>query len=250
MAETTTSTIVDSVAVIREMLDTFEDLPTSPVSIYVDLEGIELSRNGTVSILQMYILPQDHAYLVDVHSLHSQAFSTTATNGRTSLKTILESDVIPKAFFDVRNDSDALYSHFHIHLAGVEDIQLMELATRTFSRRTLNGLAKCIERDAPMSSAERLAWNTAKEKGKGLFAPERGGRYEVFNERPLAPEIVLYCVQDVRILPKLLSYYQNKLGNAWKERVQEATRDRIIQSHGANFNGKGRHMALAPAGWH
>jgi hypothetical protein len=39
----------------------------------------------------------------------SDAFSTAGTNGQT-LKTILESETIPKVFFDVRNDSDALYS--------------------------------------------------------------------------------------------------------------------------------------------
>ncbi|KAF2233247.1 hypothetical protein EV356DRAFT_448649 [Viridothelium virens] len=250
MAELPASTIVDSIAVLGRMLDTFEELPASPVSIYVDLEGIDLSRNGTISILQLYILPQDHTFLVDVHTLQSQAFSTFATNGTTSLKTILESDTIPKAFFDVRNDSDALYSHFSIHLAGIEDIQLMELAARSLSRRTVNGLAKCIERDAPISSTERLAWKATKEKGLNLFAPERGGRYEVFNERPPAPDIVLYCVQDVRILSKLFLLYQSKLDSAWKEKVKEATRDRIILSQGVDYNGQGRHMALAPAGWY
>ncbi|KAL9084958.1 MAG: hypothetical protein Q9165_007824 [Trypethelium subeluteriae] len=250
MAEVPASTMVDSVAVLRRMLDTFEELPASPISIYVDLEGIELSRKGTISILQLYILPQDHTFLVDVHTLQSQAFSATASNETTSLKTILESDTISKAFFDVRNDSDALYSHFGINLAGVEDIQLMELATRSLSRRVVNGLAKLIERDAPISPAEKLAWKATKEKGVKLFAPERGGSYEIFNERPLAPEIVLYCVQDVRILSKLFFHYQNKLDSAWKEKVREATMDRIILSHEVDYNGQGRHMALGPRGWY
>ena len=249
MAEPVASTIVDSVDVLRGMLDALEGLPTSPISIYVDLEGVKLGRKGTLSILQLYILPQDRTYLVDVHSLQGEAFPTTATNGTTSLKTLLESDVIPKAFFDVRRDSDALYSHFGISLAGVEDIQLMELATRTFARRTLNGLGRCIERDAPMSSAESLAWKASKDKGLDLFLPGRGGRYEVFNERPLAPEIVMYCVEDVRFLPRLLTHYQNKLSSTWKERVKTATRDRIVQSQRADFNSEGEHMTLAPAGW-
>jgi hypothetical protein len=56
--------------------------------------------------------------------------STAGTNGQT-LKMIFESETIQKVFFDVRNDSDALYYHFGISLAGVHDIQVMEFAVRT-----------------------------------------------------------------------------------------------------------------------
>ena len=42
--------------------------------------------------------------------------------------------------------SDSLYSHFHISLAGVQDIQLLENAARPFNRRCV----KCVEKDATM----------------------------------------------------------------------------------------------------
>ncbi|KAL4963974.1 uncharacterized protein BDV14DRAFT_201232 [Aspergillus stella-maris] len=38
------------------------DLPNTPPSLYVDVEGVNLSRHGTVSILQVYHLPQDKVY--------------------------------------------------------------------------------------------------------------------------------------------------------------------------------------------
>jgi exonuclease 3'-5' domain-containing protein 1 len=101
-------------------------------------------------------------YLIDVHTLQEKAFLTAGTAGK-PLKTILESDKIPKVFFDVRNDSDALYAHFGIKLAGVQDIQLMELATRDFSKRYLNRLSKCIERDSPMMPGEKQKWESVKE---------------------------------------------------------------------------------------
>ncbi|KAI9698309.1 MAG: hypothetical protein M1820_007471 [Bogoriella megaspora] len=249
MAATPAPTFVDSIDELRKMLDTFEDLPTSSVSIYVDLEGVDLSRHGTVSILQIHLAPQNHTYLVDIHVLQSQAFSITASNGITSLKTILESGTIRKAFFDVRNDSDALFSHFSIYLAGVVDIQLLELAARNYSRKYVSGLSKCVEKDAPMNATERSAWNTTKENGKKLFAPDQKGSYEVFNQRPMTTEIISYCAQDVWVLPKLLSRYQGKLSVAWKGKVEEATRKRIAQSQEPNFNGKGKHMAEGPAEW-
>ena len=240
--------LVDTDAAMRKLVDALIDLPSSPPSLYIDLEGVELSRHGTISIVQIFVLPSDQTYLVDVHTLQERAFSSAGTKGQT-LRDILESDAIPKAFFDVRNDSDALYSHFNVHLGGIHDIQLMELATRAFSRRCVNGLAKCIEKDAQMTTKEKMIWIAAKEKGKRLFAPERGGSYAVFNTRPLPQDILEYCVQDVQYLPKLWSLYHTRLTPRWSERLATATRDRVVQSHSAGYNGKGRHMALGPSEW-
>jgi len=246
--ETATVSLVDTSATLSKVIDTLIDLPTRPPSLYVDLEGVRLSRQGTISILQLYILPQDRTYLIDIHVLGEEAFLTASNKGHT-LKAILESEAIPKVFFDVRNDSDALYSHFQINLAGIHDVQLMELATRTFSRRLVNGLSKCIEREAPMTIAEKLAWKAAKEKGLKLFAPERGGSYQVFNIRPLPEEIREYCVQDVQFLPKLWTNYDRKMTITWREKVEKAVKERVTLSQGQDYNGHGRHMALAPAGW-
>ncbi|KAJ4307242.1 hypothetical protein N0V88_000623 [Collariella sp. IMI 366227] len=138
-------------------------LPTSPPSLYLDLEGVNLSRHGTISILQIY------------------------------------SDTVPKVFFDVRNDSDALFAHFGVRLSGVRDLQLMELAARSPGepRRLVSGLAKCIDRHAGLGLAERREWMAGKEAG-----------YEVFEERPLREEVRAYCVQDVKVLPMLWRRYE------------------------------------------
>ncbi|KAH9882711.1 hypothetical protein J1614_000076 [Plenodomus biglobosus] len=150
-------TVVDCDSALSDMVDTLAGLPVAPPSIYVDLEGIKLSRQGTISILQIYVLPKNYTYLIDVYQLQHSAFSITGKESDKCLKAILEANDIPKVFFDVRNDSDALFHHFQISLSGVEDIQLMELATRTFPRRCVNGLQRCIEKDAVMTVAEKVA---------------------------------------------------------------------------------------------
>jgi 3'-5' exonuclease len=58
-----------------------------------------------------------------------QAFETAGPGGQT-LRAILESSYYPKVFFDARNDSDALNSHFEIGLRGVVDLQLLEFTSR------------------------------------------------------------------------------------------------------------------------
>ncbi|KAL2636412.1 hypothetical protein R1flu_007891 [Riccia fluitans] len=175
------SGLIDTTKAVASLIDSLSNLPTHPPSIYVDLEGVKLSREGSVSIIQIFILPTSTTHLIDIHTLGASAFNTPASSGTgQTLQGILESPSIPKAFFDVRKDSDALYSHFGIDLAGIHDIQLMELATRTFSKQYLSGLAKCMENDLfpTMTYTEKRHWREVKEAGIRLFSSERGGSYE------------------------------------------------------------------------
>lgn len=240
--------LVDTSDAVGEMVNSLEDLPTTPPSLYCDLEGVYLSRHGSVSIMQIYVLPTKKTYLLDVHTLGKECFSTNGKSGRT-LKDILESNTIPKVFFDVRNDSDALYSHFDIKLAGIQDLQLMELATRNPPKRYVAGLSRCIDRDASLSPREQRVCSQVKEKGLRLFAPEKGGKYEVFNERPLSNDLMNYCAQDVQVLPALWKQYDRKLGTNWRSKVHLESESRVKMSQTATYNGKGRHMALAPTAW-
>ncbi|TVY15299.1 hypothetical protein LARI1_G007921, partial [Lachnellula arida] len=129
--------LIDTPTAISNLIDALVDLPTNPPSLYIDLEGVHLSRFGSISILQLLVAPTNETYLLDVHVLGYKVFSAPGTNGST-LKDILESASIPKVFFDVRNDSDALFSHFNIKLSGVIDLQLMELATRYSGNKFVN----------------------------------------------------------------------------------------------------------------
>ncbi|KAL3476042.1 ribonuclease H-like domain-containing protein [Aspergillus californicus] len=240
--------IIDTAAAIADLVDLCKDVPNDPPSLYVDIEGINLSRYGSISIMQIYHVPRNQIYLVDVHTLGQTAFSTPSPTG-TTLKSILESPTIQKAFFDVRNDSDALYSHFGVHLGGIHDIQLLELATRSFPRRFVTGLSRCIEYNAELSTADSIQWKAIKDRGRKLFAPELGGSYSVFNTRPMAEELAQYCAQDVCILPQLWRLYHDKLEPAWAEKMQAAVRERIDVCLDSAYTGKGRDMALVPKGW-
>ncbi|KAK8900808.1 hypothetical protein QC760_010572 [Botrytis cinerea] len=174
-----------------------------------------------------------------------KTFSMTGTSG-VSLKDIFESLTIPKVFFDVRNDADALFSHFGICLMGVKDLQLMELATRSWGRTYVSGLAKCIEYDASMTEQEKRVWKLVKETGKKLFEPQFGGSYEVFNQRPLPVDVQKYCVQDVRFLPKLWESYNSRMTKDWAVRVDKAVIDRVREAQSSTYQGPGPHKARGP----
>ena len=240
--------MIDSPQALKAFLGSLPDLEGPTPSLYIDLEGNNLSRKGTLSLVTILVEPRHTVHLVDVTGLGKLAFHTAGPDGKT-LKHILESQEIVKVFFDIRNDSDALFGLFDIRVKGIEDIQLMELASRGFQKRHVNGLAKCIERDSNLPFAVRREWRASKERGHKLFDPNLGGGYAVFDERPLSAEIQKYCVQDVIHMPALRELYRAKLCDGWWRKIEAETTARINLSQGRNFNGQGMHMAKAPAGW-
>lgn len=240
--------MIDSPSALKAFIGGLPECGGPEPSLYIDLEGNNLSRNGTLSLVTILVEPRHTVHLVDVTGLGQQAFETASPDGKT-LRHILESQEMVKVFFDIRNDSDALFGLFGIRVGGIEDIQLMELASRGFQKRFINGLAKCIERDSTLSFAEKREWKASKEKGHKLFDPELGGGYAVFDARPLSTDIQKYCVQDVIHMPALRELYRSKLCDAWWRKIEVETSARIDLSQSKTFNGQGRHMAKAPAGW-
>ena len=242
------SNLIDSPASIATLINTIVNLPTNPPSLYLDLEGINLSRLGSISILQLLLYPQNHVYLIDIHVLGMAAFTTPGSSG-TTLQSILESPTIPKVFFDVRNDSNALFFHHGIALQGVQDVQLMECASRPgagLSRKYVHGLRKCITSDAPITEQQKQTCTAVEAASKMLYLPENGGSYAVFNERPLREEIRAYCVQDVQFLPVLRQTYRDRLEPIWEARVDVETTARVQLSQTLAYQPHGPDKAFSP----
>lgn len=240
--------LVDTESGILSLIKGLQTLPNGLPCLYIDLEGVRLSRYGSISIVTIFVPLQNFVYLVDVHKLQATAFSVATVDGN-SLKTVLESPDIIKVFFDLRNDSDALHHHFGIRLRGVEDIQLMENAARPrFQRRYINGLDRCITSDAPISLADKLAWKCIKDNGLKLFHPAKGGSYEVFNERPLDANVERYCILDVQFLPLLRNLYWGRLDSIWKQKVVEETERRVQESQAPSYQPHSDNKKFGPWG--
>lgn len=58
-----------------------------------------------------------------------------------------------------------------------------------------------------MSSEVKLEWRRTKESSGRRFKPEEGGKYEVFNNHLLRPDISRCCVWDVALLLDLRDIY-------------------------------------------
>lgn len=234
--------VVDSATSLLSLLDNLTSLLFGHHLLYIDLNGVKLGPHGSISIVSLHVTTIKKLYLIDICRLGKSAFSTR-NKAATSLKTVLESQIIPKVIFDIRNLSAALFSHFQISVDGIKDLQIMEIAARE-GMNELSGLAKCIEQDRSVSVAARAEWQSTQEGGSHLYGPEKGGRYEIFEERPMRPELVKYCATKVALLPGLYNTYKAKLdmpGEAfWWSQVEKATKDwiKLSQSPGYNVNEK------------
>ncbi|KAF5844037.1 hypothetical protein GGP41_003900 [Bipolaris sorokiniana] len=245
--------IIDTTEQIGDLVDWLichgSSVRNSP-TMYIDLEGVNLCREGSVSILTLLIdtgIPTRRVCLIDVHTLGAQAFNTVGAKQAT-LKDILQDEEITKVFFDVRNDSDALFAHFGVALQGVEDVQLMESATRktTASRKFLNSLTKCIENNLSLNSSGLASWKLSKEKGERLYKVQYGGSYDVFNQRPIPEDIVSYCVGDVQYLPELRDRFRTQQAYQWRDLVGEESKKRVAMSQRSDYQPHSPAKAMAP----
>ncbi|TLS22786.1 uncharacterized protein PpBr36_06183 [Pyricularia pennisetigena] len=235
-----TSNVVAKPRHVSDMLQTIAQLPrsTDPV-LYLDSQAANLSRHGDISVFAVFVEPKRHVYLIDVQEMGELAFTTKGSG--ISLKQVLESADIPKVFFDVRPDADALFGIYGIRLRGVEDVQVMENAKRVdYSRHFVHSLLRCMELDAPVEEAQREAWIETKEKGLALFGADDGS-WERFNERPLSQDCQDYCVHQVKWLPLIRSAYVKKLremdsGMSWPLRTALEARKRVEEAQSVSYN--------------
>ncbi|UZP36614.1 hypothetical protein NXS19_004430 [Fusarium pseudograminearum] len=204
---------------IKRLVRDLVDLPADSPSIYLDASGI---GNNILDDLQLFIPPTNTLYLVDLIRLGDAAFSTVGS-GETSLRLVLESKSIPKVGFDIRDVSRLLFRQHNISLAGIYDIQLMELASRNEgqSMKFLAGLAKCIDRDISNSNDRKIRW----------LNPAQPSNLYVHNNIGHAPK---YIMRRVEMFPVLWSFYKQNLDRPkkamWLHLARQESEQRVHDS--------------------
>jgi hypothetical protein len=95
--------LVDTLPILDECLAEISPLvaPSIPISLAIDIEGVDLCRYGRVAILQIMSNSSPTVWLIDVTVLGREAFDHIDTHGR-SLRAILENANIRKVL-DIPN---------------------------------------------------------------------------------------------------------------------------------------------------
>ncbi|KAK5102658.1 hypothetical protein LTS08_003458 [Lithohypha guttulata] len=236
--------LIDTVDLLHLALTKLASNLRDSTILYCDIEGQNLGRNGTLDLLQLYALSLEQAFVFDVFALGEAVFLTTMNS--ISLKSILESNVIIKVFFDVRNDSDALFKHFGIQLQGVVDLQLMEYYQPGRYGTYLLGLQACIERDCALPADAMEIWRSEKSAMHARFDETRGDAQSLFQKRPLPDELIKYSANDVMHLPALYRAYRVPLRHRLWQMVETQSRARIEDSQRPEYNPQDRNKRKGP----
>ena len=116
--------LVDTGASIREMLGTISPPhPSTRARIFLHLHNICWGGQDRLCFLAIHNTVSSQSFMIDVYSLGATAFSTPASDGTTTFKTILESPTIPKCIFGVQNELASLYRGFGVRIRCVHDVQ-------------------------------------------------------------------------------------------------------------------------------
>ncbi|KAF9767146.1 hypothetical protein IL306_000346 [Fusarium sp. DS 682] len=204
---------------LKRLLRDLNELSTKPPSIYLDASDI---GSGELTNLHLFIPPTRSLYLVNLRRLGENAFSPIG-NTKTSFREVLESKDIPKVGFDIRDISRLLFRQYNVSLAGIHDLQLMELASRKDgeSKKFLSGLQKCINQDLPSSNMEKIRrLNTEETTNMHL--------YNTFGHNPNG------SMRRIEIFPELWSVYNRRLSreknSVWLHLMRQESEQRVHDS--------------------
>jgi exonuclease 3'-5' domain-containing protein 1 len=199
--------VVDTPATVKSMLDKLDGQGSESADIFFEVSSCERATDR-ISVCTIYMKSHHAAFVLDVNTLGSGAFFTSNTAG-VSLKTIFADADIAKVVFDVRKVASALYESFQLSLAGIKDVQLMELASRAHGRQRLATLINCVNKESinldvkDWAEASRLANVVASQ------AQYKSGEASIRGPIKLASS--LYDLSAVSFLPRLFSAYEQKL---------------------------------------
>lgn len=235
------SALANCVVSSTKALKAFLSSVTKRSTLYLDLEGENLSRHGTLTLITILVKPQNTTRIIDVMTLRSSAFNTLSSDGG-SLKSILESPSVPKRMWDVRNDADALWAHYKVGLAAVTDIQLLENASRParHDKSRLMGLESAIRYDLRWGYKDRQRWLRTKQDIRQLMPTG------VFSKRPMDDKTIEYCVNDVKKLPDLEAVYMKKITPAWLHKAQREMERRLTEARSPDYQPQSREKAFGP----
>ena len=164
-------------------------------TIAVDCEGVELSRFGSVTLINIAVRGQ--VYLIDVLKIGSTVYDG-------GLCSILEDRSIQKLMFDCREDADALKHLYNVRLDGVLDVQLLEVMNRIRNRgyTKIRSLKHCLELFVSDKTMIEV-----KLKGRSSMDQDN----KLWEKRPLSEDILKYASIDVLALFKLYDALCNRV---------------------------------------
>ena len=135
-----------------------------------------------------------------------------------------------------------MWALYHVFLAGVIDIQLLENASRVGDKTYIRGLDKSVQFDLRLGFMEINRWIWTKKEVQRLMPAD------VFAARPIDAKTVQYCVNDVIHLPDLHALYLRRIEGDWLARAMEKSALRVAKARSPGYEPQSPMKKLRPWG--
>jgi len=201
------------------------------VDLFLDAEGWDHGKDGTLATIQVtFASITCTAFILDVLALKRELFDRPGPDGRT-FKAILEDPSILKVWFDVRQDSAAIFWQYDIKMEGVIDLQLMENGARGEARRYLYGLDTCFIH-LNLNPGEQERARDTKKQGKDFC----DGDFTKWRIRPLPTVLLDYAAGDTVYMPYLYTTYLARLQEFpyWQDVILVESMKRVKKFQGSD----------------
>ena len=206
-------------------------------TVAFDTEGVNLGRNGALTIAVFRAIKGNLTYVVDVKSLggdrvfgsvtlpidvataanpkkncdlavtvatvsvkpHNSELRGGGTNGMSTFRAMLEDASITKIMFDCRRDSEALFHQFGVTLRGVLDLQVLEQAVRIQHGEAPPESCPYVKKQKSpyVRSMKHIAEKYTNIKKSSITT------HCLWNTRPLSKIMIEYAANDVRVIKKI-----------------------------------------------
>lgn len=203
-----------------------------PPALFVSLHGacIERGSMGTISVFTIYVAPIKTAFLVDVLFMGLNCFKYVSRENNLSIQSVLESNEIPKVFYDFRNTNNALHGTCGIKLEHVHDLMLMgrihctpggRPASKTLADENLRKWRKKVMR-----------FVKAQEERFPIY-PD--GNTRIFDRRPVSKTVIDHCVKLIISRASLWELY-HPMPELRRETYHSRLRGWILDSRSRDYN--------------
>jgi exonuclease 3'-5' domain-containing protein 1 len=224
---------------LKLFLEFLPDLDKDLAHLFCDQEGRDESREGSLTHLQITFAHLNTTFIFPIKVLCPKVFNAVGSTG-VSLHQVLEDPEIVKVYFDIRNDSNAIFYHNGVHLKGVIDLQLMELVCRGPLDHTkwvnVKGLRYCVEQYPKLQLEGYVKWMEAKQAGT-MWCAIHG--YEAFELSPIPEVLAEYAAQDAEIMPHIYAVFYQALHDLplLGALIMEESQKRVDNSNLPNHKG-------------
>lgn len=152
---------MDTPELMKLFIDRAYSLPAAGNTLYMDLEGVNLGRTGTITIIQVYIDSIKEMYFIDNSFMGDKVFRVFGAKSGKTFKDILEDQDIKKVIFACGNDISNMYHKHGIMCKGVFDVQIAKGGQRSY--------IYCVKADGGLSTVEAAAMAAVKAEGLAIY---------------------------------------------------------------------------------